>query len=259
MGAGGNLSPSTQYCYIVKATSGDSSNRVFNMRDPSSPSYTGGDGLSYDTPNWSSISGIVYVFEVCYSLSVDVVASTPASNNNIVNADYSQLGTTKLSTEVLISALTTGQYNEITLNATGIAAISKTGITKLGLRLDCDVDNIEPSWQASAEANIQLYMADGTYPPYLEIEYITDITINCPVGAISLSGIVPTTLTSLTIIAVKGAINVITNLANFLVRGTYFTKETKPGALGNSRESKPTTSYTKETKATTIYSKETKP
>lgn len=179
MGAGGDLSPSTQYCYIVKATSGDTSNRVFNMRNPTSASYTGGEGLSYDTPNWSSLSSIDYVFEICYSASVNIVSSTPASDTTIANADYSQLGSTKFSSNVFISSLLTGQYNEISLNATGIAAISKTGVTKLGIRIDCDIDNTEPSWQASAEANIQINMADnGSNVPYLEITYAAnDITV----------------------------------------------------------------------------------
>jgi len=69
---------------------------------------------------------------------IDIVASTPASNTALVDADYGQLGTTVFAQN---TTWTDAQYNTHTFNATGRAGISKTGVTKLGARLDWDVIN----------------------------------------------------------------------------------------------------------------------
>jgi hypothetical protein len=94
-----------------------------------------------------------------------LVGSTPASNNNLVAADYSQLGSTRyVTTDKAYADVVTGEtnYNDMTLNATGIAAISKTGITKLGARFAVDLDAGTPAWVSAATAYIYFYMADQT-------------------------------------------------------------------------------------------------
>lgn len=69
-----------------------------------------------------------------WSPTVNVFASTPASNTDLVIGDYDQFGVTGFSTSQAISTLSITGYNDWTLNASGLAAISKTGITKLALR-----------------------------------------------------------------------------------------------------------------------------
>lgn len=77
--------------------------------------------------------------------SVSVVASTPASNTAIALGDFDQFGTTKLATDITIASWNTGAYNDFTLNASGLAAISKTGITKLGARTAKDISATTPT------------------------------------------------------------------------------------------------------------------
>lgn len=77
----------------------------------------------------------------------DLVASTPASNTAIVEDDYDQLGTTLQATSMALSSWvdTDTTYNDLTLNATGLSSISKTGITKFGCRSSLDTSNTEPT------------------------------------------------------------------------------------------------------------------
>ena len=77
--------------------------------------------------------------------TVNIVASTPASNADITTADYDQFGTTLLSgTTIRLNVFGTS-YNDFPLNATGVAAISTSGITKLGARLNLDISNTAPT------------------------------------------------------------------------------------------------------------------
>jgi len=77
-----------------------------------------------------------------------IVASTPASNTDIVDADFDQCGAitnpTALSDTIDLGTLTPTAYSTWTLNATGLAAISQTGITKLGFREGHDALNDTP-------------------------------------------------------------------------------------------------------------------
>ena len=58
-------------------------------------------------------------------------------------------------------------WNEISLNATGRGWISKTGITKLGLRLAGDIDNSTPTGYNSLE----IMSESSSYAPVLTITY----------------------------------------------------------------------------------------
>ncbi len=110
-----------------------------------------------------------------FSQSVNVVASTPASNTALVNADYGQLAATAFITAATIASLTTSAYNNLTLNATGLAAITRAGITKLGLRLSSDFNNVEPAWVNGGMANVRISTAEAValQRPILEVTYDT--------------------------------------------------------------------------------------
>lgn len=79
--------------------------------------------------------------------SVAMVQSTPASNTNIVNADYTQVGTTRQASDLTISGITANSvaYNPFVLIAAGLASISKTSITKFGIRIISEIDDDEPA------------------------------------------------------------------------------------------------------------------
>lgn len=120
--------------------------------------------------------------------SLQIVSSTPAANNNLVVGDYDQVGTTSFGSINLASWTTTnGTYNNITLNASGIAAISKTGVTKLGCVIGRDFSN-----QAPTGIN-QLYFyfsgQSGTSKdPKLVITYSVDTPMTASQGSFTLTG-----------------------------------------------------------------------
>jgi len=116
-------------------------------------------------------------------LSHSLVSSNPASNTAIVAADHTTLGTTNLSADWTVDSLSAGSpynYNEITLNAAGLAAISKTGITKFGIRVSADRTNSEPSWTTDTGATTYYANADNDignqYRPLLIIQYTSAFT-----------------------------------------------------------------------------------
>ena len=71
-----------------------------------------------------------------------LVTSNPASNTAIASSDYdyTDFGTTNLADA--ISYASTGAKTT-NLNASGLAEISKTGITKFGIRTDFDADDVD--------------------------------------------------------------------------------------------------------------------
>lgn len=70
-----------------------------------------------------------------------LVQSSAASDTSLATTDYNDLGSTEGATRLTI---TSGATNTWTLNSTGLTWISKTGYTKLGLRLGRDIDNSDP-------------------------------------------------------------------------------------------------------------------
>lgn len=78
---------------------------------------------------------------------VSVITSTPASNTAIANGDYDAIGdaiddpTEQIDSgeRLDLTGLSTGQYYDFDLNSTGIGNISKTGISKFGLREGHDI------------------------------------------------------------------------------------------------------------------------
>lgn len=102
-----------------------------------------------------------------------LVTTTPASNTDIVLADYDQFGTVAQANDIAIADTTTGQYNDFTLNATGKGNISKTGISKFGIReVTYDISNVAPA--SGGSDGIDYYSADQTETandPKLVINY----------------------------------------------------------------------------------------
>jgi len=125
--------------------------------------------LLFDTssiPDGDSVSAAVLTLQVTAKSnqlggdSVRVVTTTPASNTAIVDADYTQTGTAAQATDVAISGITIPSATEWTFNATGRGNISKTSISKFGIRLVTDADNTGPTWAANESINIFIDWAD---------------------------------------------------------------------------------------------------
>ena len=79
--------------------------------------------------------------------TIDVVASTQASDTALANEDFDQAGATTFGALALASwTNSAGANNDITLNATGLAAIIKGGgYTKLGCRMRSDITPATPT------------------------------------------------------------------------------------------------------------------
>lgn len=121
--------------------------------------------------------------DLSMSPDVVVVSSNPASNTAIAYGDYDTLGTTEYSNVISYGSFSAGNWNTFTLNSSGRAAVSKTGVTKLGLREHThDLHNSEPSYAgASAISFVTFYSADytgTTSDPYLTITYVIPPTVH---------------------------------------------------------------------------------
>lgn len=113
------------------------------------------------------------------SPDLDICASSPTATNNVATGDYQTMGTTSFGSMAYADFITTG-YNDIVLNASGIAAINKTGITNLGAKINWDIDNsFGGSWGSGLTAYFNIYFADynsGSNAPKLVITYTVPIT-----------------------------------------------------------------------------------
>jgi len=91
-----------------------------------------------------------------------LVASAPASDTALGISDFQTMGTTNFGTAgIAYDDVSTTVYNTITLNTAGLAAISKTGVTKLGLRLAYDgLVAATPGWENSKYCRYYIYYAD---------------------------------------------------------------------------------------------------
>jgi hypothetical protein len=105
--------------------------------------------------------------------TVNVCSSAPASNTDLVAGDYDSLGTTLFASSKLWRDITSYAYNNFALNAAGIAAISKTGVTKLGVRYnDIDVSRGTPHWvQYQTNSIMMTYAEGGSNKPKLAVTW----------------------------------------------------------------------------------------
>jgi len=103
-----------------------------------------------------------------------IVDSTPASNIDLVNADYQQLGLTPLSAAYSYTTLPIPGWHYIPLNAIGLTRIIPGTIVKLGLRdVKYDIGNVIPPWISAKRSYVEFNSGDNAYPPrsYLEVTY----------------------------------------------------------------------------------------
>lgn len=98
-----------------------------------------------------------------------VYQSAPASPTNLVPGDYATFSATQLSETADTGLLVLSNYNEVPLNAAGIALISGSGITKLGLRLIADVSGSSPTWSSSASRSVIFSGRQAAFPPILRV------------------------------------------------------------------------------------------
>jgi hypothetical protein len=108
-------------------------------------------------------------------LYASLVSSNPAANTALATGDYyyiTRFGSVKFATDISLSASPPGFNAIFTLNASGLAAINKTGISKFGLRTSLDVAADAGSVSPPTGANIWgMSSAEGASQPFLYIDY----------------------------------------------------------------------------------------
>lgn len=111
--------------------------------------------------------------------SLNIYSANPNSDTDLIASDFTTLGTTAFcNTPIDIAGWVDNSWNDFVLNSAGLAAISRTGITKFGLRfVEYDVEGTEPTWWGStgstAFAIKTADYSDGSYAPKLTITYTT--------------------------------------------------------------------------------------
>lgn len=94
-----------------------------------------------------------------------IVTSTPASDTSLAASDYANLGTTEQASRVTYANLVADDstYTDFPLNATGLGNITKTGVTKFGIRNgQYDIDNVAPTSGTNGTHAWNIRSADQT-------------------------------------------------------------------------------------------------
>jgi len=108
-----------------------------------------------------------------------IVSATCASDTQATASDYAiaNYGTAPLANRITTFSLAT--TSSVALNSTGIAYISKTGITRFGILLGCDLDNSEPPFTWLTGYRMTFWSADAasgtSVCPKLSVVYYTPV------------------------------------------------------------------------------------
>ena len=97
-----------------------------------------------------------------YAPTIDIYTSAPASNTALEAGDFDSLGSTsQTGSPIAYADVSTTAYNDFTFNATGIGNISKTGVSKFGIRnANYDVAASSPTWADSLTTAIAVILSE---------------------------------------------------------------------------------------------------
>ncbi len=110
--------------------------------------------------------------------NIAVYSALPASDTALDAGDFNSLGSTPFSDPIAYGDIIPDAYNDFTLNADGLAAISKTGISKFGLRNPSyDVAGSSPPWSATLISFIRFKSAEvsPSRAPKLVVTHTTGV------------------------------------------------------------------------------------
>ena len=147
--------------------------------------------LLFDTSGLTSSATISAAVLSIYGLSkqdaagiipnVDIYTSTPASNTDLVAADYGQTGaTSQTGSPITYDNWSIVGYNDFTLNSIGRGNVSLTGVSKFSVRnANYDVAGVSPTWADPIDSRLVGYRADQsgtTNDPKLVVTYTLSST-----------------------------------------------------------------------------------
>lgn len=108
--------------------------------------------------------------------NIAICLMTVANTSSLASGDYDGYDSLNSPSEWItrVSAdLSTGGYATFSYNATGLAAINKTGFTHNGMRSSLDIDNSSPANPGTGNVNFTFSENTGTSAdPYLEVVYV---------------------------------------------------------------------------------------
>jgi len=151
--------------------------------------------FTYDTggtiPDTDDVSAATYTLYgdnkadgLSITPNINVYSAAPAGNDQIVAGDFDSIGTTAYSTAITYANwqvnVSDPAANAFAFNATGIAAISKTGITKLGVRNgQYDADAVAPTWASASISSLAcnfLEQTSTTRDPLLSVTHAAPVS-----------------------------------------------------------------------------------
>ncbi len=176
VGAGNQTVETSTFDNIVRVQTSTTSNQFSSVNRPI---------WTFDT---SSIGGTSTVTTVVLSIFIDgkqdsigqddmhIVSATPGTNNDLIDSDYGQVGSTSFASVTYAGAVA-GAFVDLTLNASGIANINKSGISAFGAKGGWDFNaSFTGSWVSNSESRLLGYYADEagtTRDPKAVITYTT--------------------------------------------------------------------------------------
>jgi hypothetical protein len=158
-------------------------------------------GMTFDTSGLTSgatISSAVlslYWWEVFTNFAgtgttQEICSFSAATNNNIIASDYGGFSYTSFAS-LAISSISTEAYTDNTLNASGIANVSKTGISGFGVRHGWDLNNsFTGTWEESKQLTTQARASDyGSNKPKLVVTYTVPASAVSNIPTLTLLGV----------------------------------------------------------------------
>lgn len=91
--------------------------------------------------------------------ALHIISTNTAADNTLAASDFQTRGTTSFGS-ITHDNFSTSAYNDITLNASGIANINGSGVSKFASTLGCDVNNTAPTWVSAAVCSMSGNYAD---------------------------------------------------------------------------------------------------
>lgn len=159
VGTGANVTDSDMVVRLRGATTANRWRRIDRSIAGFDTSAIATDTVSSAT---LSVRGTFANNTATFGLSVAIDWTEPASTNALVGADYTVSGWDSVlqsDTTIAFGSWNTAGYNDFTLNATGRAKISGSGITWYGFRSDKDISNTEPTY-SNTEVDAGFAQAD---------------------------------------------------------------------------------------------------